>query len=184
MAPVCPHQLCGWRSDFLKVHRPGCSGVINLYHFTSFKVWHTTTRKRKWKWWRLIYNDNWMPQAQGKPEETRKKMDLRVLSLLRAISVYTKIFYGLYKLVQRCTTLKSQKVTSVTSYVWILKSSSHRDHAMVSYAHYVLSAWSEVHLYTSRTWPETMSEHLFAVVVVIVINNDNDISVFMLCPAA
>jgi len=21
-------------------------------------------------------NDNWMPQAQGKPEETRKKMDL------------------------------------------------------------------------------------------------------------
>jgi hypothetical protein len=29
-----------------------------------------------------------------------------------------------------------------------------------------------------------MSEHLFAVVVVIVINNDNDISVFMLCPAA
>ena len=57
MAPVCPYQLCGWRSDFLKVHHPGCSGVINLYHFTSFKVWHTTTRKRKWKWWRLILQE-------------------------------------------------------------------------------------------------------------------------------
>jgi hypothetical protein len=29
-----------------------------------------------------------------------------------------------------------------------------------------------------------VSEHLFAVVVVIVIDNDNDISAFMLCPAA
>jgi hypothetical protein len=29
-------------------------------------------------------------------------------------------------------TLESQKVTSVTSYVWILKSSSHQDHTMVS----------------------------------------------------
>jgi hypothetical protein len=48
------------------------------------------------------------------------------------ISVYTKNFRHLYKLVQLCKTLKTQKVTSVTSYVWILKSSSRQDHTMVS----------------------------------------------------
>jgi hypothetical protein len=63
---------------------------------------------------------------------------------------------SLCNVVQHCTTLKSQNVANLTSYVWILKSLLHRNHPMVSYAHYILSAWLEVHLYTSRTWSETM----------------------------
>jgi len=70
-----------------------------------------------------------------------------------AISDVIGFHVHLYKLVQCCTTLKSQKVIILTSYVLILKSSSHWDHVMVSYAHYILSAWSEVHLYPSKHGP-------------------------------
>ena len=48
--------------------------------------------------------------------------------------------------------------------------------SVISYDHYTISASFIVHLYVSQTQPESLSKFLFAGVVVVVIDNDNNYS--------
>ena len=102
------------------------------------------------------------------------------IEVIDPISILTKIFLGL---VQGCTRLYNRHKTKSCKCHKLCPNSDklpHRNRSRVSHAYYIVSASLKVHWYTSRTCPESLSNCLFADVVVIVINDIHGYSSFPL----
>ena len=95
------------------------------------------------------------------------------------ISILTKLFLALAQCSQCCAMLcNCGKLTSCKLNQLCRDSdkSLRLNCSVISYDHYTISASFIVHLYVSQTQPESLSKFLFAGVVVVVIDNDNNYS--------
>ena len=112
----------------------------------------------------------WMRTGHWENQKINTYIMNKLNPLKDIISILIKIFLGL---VQGCTRLHNRHKTKSCKCHKLCPNSDkllHRNRSRVSHAYYIVSASLKVHRYTSRTCPESLSNCLFADVVVIVIN--------------